>query len=162
MQRSRQKLVERVHEVLVRRGVKDDVLAAGIFFPRGHTGGMFAGGFAGEGLTGSLGNLASGFGVAGGAVAGGRAVDAASGLPERIVVAVTASSVFGFDSRREHGRMPTDVVFALPRATLTAKVHQRVHVRILELVDPSGSSVQLEGSRVPTLHTGEVFKALRA
>ncbi len=40
-------------------------------------------------------------------------------------------------------------------------MHQRVNVRVLELVDrASGASVQLEGNRIPTLHTGDVIKAL--
>jgi hypothetical protein len=159
---SEEELVRRVGETLSERGVEEDVLAAGIFFPRGHTGGMFAGGLAGDSIGGVAGSLGSSIGTAGGAVAGGHAVDAASGLPERVIVAVTASTVYGFDSTRDHGRRPTEVVFTLPRAGLTHKVHQRVNVRILELVDDAtGASVQLEGSRVPTLHTGDVFKALR-
>jgi hypothetical protein len=159
---SEQELVERVHETLAESGLEEEVLAAGIFFPRGHTGGMFAGGLAGDSLGGTLGGPASSVGTAGGAIAGGHAVDAASGLPERIIVAVTPSAVLGFDSTRDHGRRPTELVFNLPRTGLTHKVHQRVNVRILELVDDAtGASVQLEGSRVPTLHTGDVFKALR-
>ncbi len=159
---SEQELIQRVQEALARQGVEDEVLAAGIFFPRGHTGAMFAGGSAGDGLTDRPGGLASGVGTAGGAIAGGHALDAASGLPERTIVAVTESAVFGFDSERAHGRTPTRLVVALPRAGLTTQVHQRVNVRILELQDASGASVQLEGNRVPTLHTAGVFKALRA
>jgi hypothetical protein len=53
------------------------------------------------------------------------------------------------------------VIFRLERSSLETKVHQRVNVRVLELIDrASGASVQLEGNRVPTLHTGEVMKAL--
>ena len=154
-------LVERVGEALAEQGVDDDVLAAGIFFPRGHTGGMFAGGLVGDSVGGALGGLGSSVGAAGGAIAGGRAHDAASGLPERMVVAVTRSAVFGFDSERDHGRRPTRLLLNLPRERVTPKVHQRVNVRILELVDDeTGASVQLEGSRVPTLHTGDVIRAL--
>jgi hypothetical protein len=159
---SEQELVARVGEALAEQGLEEDVLAAGIFFPRGHTGGMFAGGLVGDSVGGALGGLGSSVGAAGGAIAGGRAHDAASGLPERMVVAVTASAVLGFDSVRDHGRRPTRLLFNVPRARLTAKVHQRVNVRILELVDDeTGAGVQLEGSRIPTLHTGDVFKALR-
>jgi hypothetical protein len=156
-------LVQRVGEVLAEQGVTEEVLAAGIFFPRGHTGSMFAGGAVGEGLGGSLSGLAGSVGVAGGAIAGGRASDALSGLPERMVVAVTPSAVFGFDSVRDHGRRPTSLLFRISRDRLTSRVHQRVNVRVLELVDDaSGASVELEGSRVPTLHTGDVLKALRS
>jgi hypothetical protein len=154
-------LVQRVGEVLAEQGVREDVVAAGIFFPRGHTGAMFAGGLAGDELGGSLGELGGSVGTAGGAIAGGRAHDAASGLPDRMVVAVTPSEVLGFDSVRDHGRRPTGLVFRVPRERLTSKVHQRVNVRVLELVDDAtGASVELEGSRVPTLHTGDVLKAL--
>ena len=46
-------------------------------------------------------------------------------------------------------------------AGLETKVHQRVNVRILELIHKdTGSTVQLEGNRVPTLHTKDVIKAL--
>ena len=47
------------------------------------------------------------------------------------------------------------------RAGLDTKVHQRVNVRILELIHKdTGSTVQLEGNRVPTLHTKDVINAL--
>jgi hypothetical protein len=37
-------MVESVQEALGRLGIDDEVVAAGMFFPRGHTGSMFAGG----------------------------------------------------------------------------------------------------------------------
>lgn len=154
-------LVQRVGEVLAEQGVAEEVLAAGIFFPRGHTGAMFAGGAVGEGVGGSLSGLAGSVGVVAGAAAGGHVNDAAAGLPERMVVAVTPTAVLGFDSVRDHGRRPTGLLFRLPRERLSSRVHQRVNVRILELVDDAtGATVELEGSRIPTLHTGDVLKAL--
>jgi hypothetical protein len=56
--------------------------------------------------------------------------------------------------------MPPDLP---PRASPPEhEIHQRVNVRILELIDrDTGASVQLEGNRIPTLHTGEVLKVLR-
>jgi hypothetical protein len=157
-----EEMVQRVGETLAEHGLQEEVLAAGMFFPRGHTGSMFVGGFAGDTVGGAGGDLASSVGTVGGAIGAAKAHDAASGLPERVIVAVTPSAVLGFDSVRDHGRRPTEVVFNVARAGLTTKVHQRVNVRILELVDDAtGASVQLEGSRVPTLHTGDVFKALR-
>ena len=78
-----------------------------------------------------------------------------------MVVAVTPTAVLGFDSVRDHGRRPTGLLFRLPRERLSSRVHQRVNVRILELVDDAtGATVELEGSRIPTLHTGDVLKAL--
>jgi len=154
-------LVQRVTEALQEQGGKDEVLAAGIFFPRGHTGAMFAGGLAGDSLTSSLGGLADSVGTVGGALAGAHVNDAASGLPERIVVAVTASAVLGFDTVLDHGRRPTRLVFALARERLKVKVHPRVNVRILELEDSeTGASVQLEGSRMPPLHVRDVIREL--
>jgi hypothetical protein len=156
-----QELVDRVAGVLAEDGAPDEVLAAGVFNPRGHTGAMFAGGFAGDGAGSRLGQLGASIGTAGGAVAGARIHDAASGLPQWLVVAVTPTSVVGLDT--DHRRRPTGVIFRLDRARLEAKVHQRVNVRVLELIDrDTGAAVQLEGNRVPTLHTGEVLKVLRA
>ena len=155
-----QELLERCGAVLAEQGVEEEVVAAGIFNPRGHTGAMFVGGFAGDSVGGALGQLGASVGTAGGALAGAHAHDAASGLPEWVVVAVTPASVLGLDTDRR--RRPTRVVFRLDRARLEVNVHQRVNVRVLELIDgESGASVQLEGNRVPTLHTGDVFKVLR-
>jgi len=56
---------------------------------------------------------------------------------------------------------PERPIFRLERARLETKVHQRVNVRILELIHKdTGSSVQLEGNRIPLLHTKDVIKAL--
>ncbi len=40
-------MIELVHAALTKHGVEDEVLAAGEFNPRGHSGGLFAGGLAG-------------------------------------------------------------------------------------------------------------------
>jgi hypothetical protein len=154
-----QELIDRAAEVLAEHGARETVIAAGIFNPRGHTGAMFAGGLAGDSVGGSLGSLGSSVGTAGGALAGARLHDAASGLPEWLVVAVTAASVVGFDT--DGRRRPTRPIFRLERSKLATKVHQRVNVRVLELIDrDTGASVQLEGNRIPTLHTGAVLQAL--
>ncbi len=154
-----QELIDRTTELLAEQGAPETVTAAGVFNPRGHTGALFAGGFVGDSAGGPFGNLASSIGTAGGALAGARMHDAASGLPEWLVVAVTSTSVVGFDT--DSRRRPTDVIFRLDRANLETKLHQRVNVRVLELVDrATGASVQLEGNRVPTLHTKDVIKAL--
>lgn len=155
-----QELVERSAAVIAEAGVAEEVVAAGLFNPRGHTGAMFAGGFAGDSVGGGFGGLGSSIGTAGGALAGAKAHDAAAGLPEWLVVAVTPASVLGLDTDKR--RHPARVIFRLARERLDTKVHQRVNVRILELVDrETGASVQLEGNRVPTVHTGDVFKALK-
>jgi hypothetical protein len=149
------RMVDEVQGAVTRLGVDDDVLAAGLFFPRGHTGGAFVGGL--------LGGDAGDVGMAAGLIAGQHVADARSGLPERMLVGVSATTVYGFDTHRDHGRAPTDLIFRLPRSRLDVRVHQRVNVRVLELIDEAtGSKVELEGSRLPGFHTSEVLDALRA
>ena len=46
-------LVERAQEGLNEAGVQDTVTAAGIFMPRGHFGGAFAGGLVGDSVGGA-------------------------------------------------------------------------------------------------------------
>jgi hypothetical protein len=149
-------MIELVGAALRERGVDDEVLAAGEFNPRGHTGGLFIGGLAGGDVAGPLGQAAEGVGV--GSIAGMHAADAASGLPGRMLVAVTATHVYGFAGRRNRVE---DFAFEVPRAGLTAKVHQRVNVRVLELIDEgSRSTIELEGNRLPLTHTKDVIDAL--
>lgn len=69
-------MVQKVQGALVRMGIDDELKAAGLFFPRGHTGGAFVGGFAGDEIAGSV-------GMAGGVLAGQHAADARSGLPAK-------------------------------------------------------------------------------
>jgi hypothetical protein len=123
-------MVDKLQDALTRLGIKDDVVAGALFFPRGHFGGAIAGGVVGGELGDQVGGLAGGVGTAGGVLAGQRAADAASGLPERMLVGVSATTVYGFDTRREHGREPTDLIFQVPRSQLDVRVHQRVNVRV--------------------------------
>jgi hypothetical protein len=155
-------MVEAVQNALAERGVDDEVVAAGQFNPRGHTGGMFVGGMAGGDAGSTLGGAADAIGTAAGSLAGMRAADAASGLPETMLVGVTDSTVYGFAGRSRR-QVPTDLAFEVPRAGLTARVHQRVNVRVLELVhDDSGSTIELEGNRLPVTHSKDVIEALTA
>jgi hypothetical protein len=148
-------LVNRVAELLD----GEEVVAAGIFNPRGHSGAFFAGSFAGDSVGAPFGNLAGNISSAGGAIAGQRMHDAASGLPEWLVLGVTPTAVIGFDT--DSRRRPTRPLFRLERANVDVKVHQRVNVRVLELIDrSSGDSVELEGNRIPLVHTGAVLDAL--
>ena len=79
-----------------------------------------------------------------------------------MLVGVTGTTVYGFAGRSRH-RAPTELVFQVPRAGLTAKVHTRVNVRVLELVhDGSGSAIELEGNRLPATHSKDVIEALTA
>jgi hypothetical protein len=155
---SEEKIVNVVNEALASAAIEDTVIAAGEFNPRGHSGAGFAGGLIGGDIGDSMGSLAGGVGTAGGYVAGTRAHDAASGLPERMVVGVSETMIYGFAGNRAH---PKALVFRLLREGLEAKVHQRVNVRVLELIDTeSGSRIELEGMRLPITHSNDVIQEL--
>jgi hypothetical protein len=155
---SEERMVETVNGALASAGIEDTVTAAGEFNPRGHSGAGFAGGLAGGDIGDLIGSAAGGIGTAGGYLAGTRANDAASGLPERMVVGVSETTVYGFAGNRAH---PKALVFRLPREGLEAKVHQRVNVRVLELIETeSGSRIELEGMRLPITHSKDVIEEL--
>jgi hypothetical protein len=156
-------MVDKVTDALARGGIQDEIIAAALFFPRGHFGGAFGGGLIGGDLGDRVGGLAGGIGAAGGALAGQRANDGASGLPDRMLVGVSTTAVYVFGTRRNGGeREPTELVFRLPRSQLEVRVQQRVNVRVVELFDrASGARVELEGARLPGFHVGDVLHALR-
>jgi hypothetical protein len=159
---SEENMVEAVQKALQTRGIEDEVLAAGQFNPRGHSGGLFVGGLAGSDAETKLGGLAEGVGLAAGSLAGMHAADAAAGLPDTMLLGVTATTLYGFAGRSRRAE-PTDLAFEVPRAGLTATVHQRVNVRVLELIDEaSGSKIELEGNRLPITHSKDVIEALTA
>lgn len=157
---SEERMTELVQAALTESGINDEVLAAGQFQPRGATGGLFAGGFLGSeagGVLGEAGDLA-GFGV--GMIAGRHAAGAARGLPTNMLVGVTATMVYGFAARSRRSE-PTAMVFKVAREGLNVKVHQRVNVRVLELIhDDTGSSIELEGNRIPVTHSKDVIGVL--
>jgi hypothetical protein len=149
-----------VQEALAREGIDEQVLAAGQFNPRGHTGSMFAGGLAGGEIGGAAGSVGEAVGEVAGVAGGMRANEASSGMPQWMLVGVTAEAVYGFDGR-SRSKTPGAMVFKAERAGVEVKVHQRVNVRVLELIHPeSGSRIELEGSRVPVAHTKDVISAL--
>ncbi len=57
-----------------------------------------------------------------------------------------------------HGMFAGELV---AREGLTTKVHQRLNVRVLELIhEDSDSRIELEGSRLPATHSKDVTQAL--
>ncbi len=157
---SEEKMVELVQDALEARGIEDEIVAAGQFNPRGHSGGMFVGGLVGGDAGGLVGGAAESVGVGAGALAGMSAADVASGLPAKMLVGVSSTSVYGFAAPSRHDE-PTALAFQVPREGLTAKVHQRANVRVLELIDDaSGSRIELEGNRLPVTHSKDVIQAL--
>jgi hypothetical protein len=158
---SEERIVEAVQGALDARAVDEQVLAAGQFEPRGFSGGIFVGGLAGDEVGGALGGaVGEAVGFGGGMIAGMHAAGAARGLPTQMLVGVTATTVYGFAGKSRR-KVPTDLVFQVPRDGLTVKVHQRVNVRVLELIhETSGSKIELEGNRIPVTHSQDVIHAL--
>jgi hypothetical protein len=155
------KMVELVQGALRDRGLDDEILAAGQFSPRGHTGGLFVGGMIGGEVGGRIGELGDAIGVAAGSIAGQHASDRASGLPAMMLVGVSATTVYGLAAATRHSQ-PTELVFQVPRSGLSVKVHKRVNVRVLELIDEAtGSRIELEGNRLPVTHSKNVIDLLR-
>ena len=155
---SEERMVEVVNEALASAGIDDMVSAAGEFNPRGHSGAGFAGGLIAGDIGDAIGAAGGAIGTAGGYLAGTHAHDAASGLPERMVVGVSETTIYGFAGNRAH---PKALVFRVAREGLEAKVHQRVNVRVLELIDTeSGSRIELEGIRLPITHSKDVIQEL--
>ena len=155
---SEERMVVVVIEALASAGIEDTVSAAGEFNPRGHSGAGFAGGLIAGDIGDAIGAAGGAIGTAGGYLAGTHAHDAASGLPERMVVGVSETTIYGFAGNRAH---PKALVFRVAREGLEAKVHQRVNVRVLELIDTeSGSRIELEGIRLPITHSKDVIQEL--
>jgi hypothetical protein len=115
---SEAKMVGLAQDALAERGIEDEGIAAGQFNPRGHTGGPFAGGLAGAEAGSVFGGVAEDVGLAAGSLARMHAADAASGLPSKMLVAVSGTAVYGFAAASRRSA-PTGLVFQVPRADLT-------------------------------------------
>ena len=76
-----------------------------------------------------------------------------------MLIGVSEQAVYGF-AGRSRSKEPSELVFQVPRDNLDVKVHQRANVRVVELIDKSGSSIELEGSRLPITHSKDVIDAL--
>jgi hypothetical protein len=107
---SEERMVDAVREALAARGIDEEVVAAGQFNPRGHTGGLFVGGLAGDEAGSKLGGVADAVGTAAGSLAGMRAADATTGLPDTMLVGVTDKAVYGF-AGRSRSAVPTEIAF---------------------------------------------------
>lgn len=151
---SEERMIELVQGALDECGIADRIIASGEFAPRGHSGSAFVGGLLGDDVAGPV-------GVAVGSIGGQRYSDARSGLPSSLIVGVSDAAVYGFAGNRT--RLQSDApLFHLARADVTAEVHQRVNVRILELIDgATGSRLELEGNRLPVTHSKDVVDHLR-
>jgi hypothetical protein len=157
-----QDMVKAVQAALDDKGIDDRIEVVGQFEPRGASGGMFAGGFIGGEVGGEFGQLGDAIGTGAGLLAGREAASTASGLPRNMVVGASESTVYGFKMASGGRRKePHELLFQVPRADLTVKVHGRVNVRVLELIETdSGSRIELEGNRMPITHSHDLIKFL--
>ena len=110
---SEEQMVDLVQGALAARGITEEMLAAGQFNPRGHTGGMFADGLAGSEAGGLLGEAGEAVGPGVGSVAGMHAADARSGLPASMLIGVSATMVYGFAAATRRSE-PASLVFPDP------------------------------------------------
>ena len=157
---SEEKMLDAVQQALEHRGIEDKLVAAGQFNPRGHSGGAFLGALVGDAAGSAAGGVGEAAGFAVGELAGMHAAGALRGLPEFMLIGVSAEAVYGFAGRSRR-KEPTELAFRVARDNLTAKVHQRANVRVLELIDDaSGSRIELEGSRLPVTHAKDVIAVL--
>ena len=157
---SEQRMIDLMQAALEHHGVEDTILAAGQFAPRGQSGSMFAGGMLGSGAGDAVGDVAGGVGLGLGMIGGSRANAQSSGLPRMMLVGASETTVYGMRAKSRR-KEPQEIVFAVPRAGLTATVHQRVNVRVLELIDDAtGTRLELEGNRLPITHAKDVMEIL--
>lgn len=154
-------MVAAMNQALHDSGITDTIVTAGQFQPRGTSGAFVAGGLIGDSAGGALGgSLGGAIGDVAGVLAGTKAASEAQGLPEFMLVGVSASMVYGMRGRSRH-KEPDQLVFAVERSGLRSVVHQRGMVRVLELIhDDTDSRIELEGSRVPVTHSKDVIAAL--
>jgi hypothetical protein len=145
-------MINAVQAALDDAGIDDTIRAVGQLEPRGTVGGLFAGGFIGDELGGSVGGAV-------GAIAGMHAGAAASGMPREMLVGASDSTIYGFKMHGGRRGEPELLLFRVPRAGLEVKVHSRVNVRVLELIEPqSGSKIELEGNRLPITHSKDLIE----
>jgi len=157
---SEAEMVSLVQGALKDRGIDDEILAAGQFEPRGRSGSAFIGGLIGGTVGDEVGGIGDAVGVVGGVMVGQHAHDAAGTLPAQMLVGVSESTVYGFAARTRRSE-PSALVFQLPRSEIEVKVHARVNVRVLELIDTAtGSRIELEGNRIPLTHSKDVIHNL--
>jgi hypothetical protein len=158
---SEEKMIKLAQAALDDNGVDDTIEAVGEFAPRGKSGSEWLTGGLLGGLGDVGGSVAGDIGFVAGMAAGSEASSEARGLPPTMLVGVSETTVYGMRTRSRRTE-PDRIVFAVPREGLTAKVHQRLDVRVLELIhEDAGSSIELEGSRLPMTHSKDVMDILR-
>jgi hypothetical protein len=154
---SDEKLIEEVEAFL---GEGESVVAAGIFQPRGTSGGMVGAAGAGMATNNIVGELAG----AAAAVESGRAMKHIDDVPRWTMLAVTPTTLHAIAcSQHGVGWQPKETFATFDRSKAHVTVHGRVNVRTLTVEDPdSGRSYQWEGNRIGPAHAKAVIEALEA
>jgi hypothetical protein len=154
---SDEKLIEQAHAFL---GEGEQVLAAGMFEPRGSTGGLIgatSAGFATDNIVGEIAGAAAG-------LEAGRAMSHVDDVPRWTMLAVTPSTLHAIACGQHGiGCQPESTFASFDRSRIKATVHRRVNVRTLTIEDPdSARTYQWEGNRIGPAHAKDVFRALAA
>ena len=141
-------------------GEGEQVVAAGIFQPRGTTGGRMGAtgaGFATDNIVGEIAGAAAG-------IEAGRAMSHVDGVPRWTMLAVTPTTLYAIACGQHGvGWQPQEMFATVDRSRAHVTVHGRVNVRTLSVVDPdSGRIYQWEGNRIGRAHTKAVIGALGA
>lgn len=154
---SDEKLIEEAQAYL---GDGEQVLAAGMFQPRGTSGGM--GGAMGAGL--ATNNIVGELAGAAASVEAGRAMSHVDGVPRWTMLAVTPTTLFAIACGQHGvGWQPQETFATFDRSSARFTVHGRVNVRTLSIEDPSsGHTYQWEGNRIGPAHAKAVIEALEA
>jgi len=158
-------LVEAAQQAI---GPQEQVLAAGVFQPRGTSGALSGGSLVGGalGLIPGVGGIARGAVEAAGAGAGYAARHGLAdkeGVPVNTLLAVTPQHLVAF--RAEHddliGYKVGDPFATWDRAHIAITVHGRAHVRTFEIEDTqTGEKFEMETPRFSHLHGSVVVKLL--
>ncbi len=141
-------------------GSDEDVVAAGIFQPRGTTGGMAGAtgaGLATAALVGEVAGLPAGLGA-------GRTMAHVDGVPRWTMLAVTPTTLHALACGQHGvGWQPASVFATFDRSAIRATVHGRVNARTLTIEDTaSGRTYEWEGNRIGPAHAKAVIEALEA
>jgi hypothetical protein len=154
---SDEKLIEKAEGFL---GEGEHVVAAGMFEPRGTTGGLIGATGAGLATDNIVGEVA---GVAAG-IESDRAMSHIDDVPRWTMLAVTPKNLYAIACGQHGvGWQPREMFATFDRSQIRVTVHGRVNVRTLTVEDPaSGRTYQWEGNRIGPAHAKGVIEALEA
>jgi hypothetical protein len=146
-------------EALAASRLDDQMVAVGLFSPRGSSGGMIAGGLVGDVVGGLGGVVGSALGDLAGASAGRKVAGDIHNLPKDLIVGVSKEWVYG--ASMPGRKTPSILLFRVTRDGLVATTKDRLSVRILELqVLGDAEPIRLEGNRNPMTGAKSVISEL--